>query len=120
MMTPEQLVDLAVEALEDIKGEDIRVIDVRGTTTITDYMIIVSGSSDRKVKALANSVSVKAKENGITPIGMEGQQQGEWVLVDLNDVIVHAMQRETRLFYQLEKLWGSTEAESDESEVSGS
>ncbi len=108
-MTPEQLRDLAVEALEDRKGEDIQVLDVQRLTTISDYMIVVSGGSDRQVRALADSVVEKAKEAGVRPLGVEGEERGEWVLVDLGDVIVHAMQRPTRLFYQLEKLWSGGE-----------
>ncbi len=92
-------------ALEDLKGVDICVLDVRSLTTITDYMVIVSGTSDRHVRALANSVMDTVCKFGIHPIGVEGEGEGEWILVDLQDVIVHVMQKTTREFYQLERLW---------------
>ncbi len=111
MMSPQQLVDLAVNALEDLKAEDIEVLDVREMTTVCDYMIIASGSSSRKVKAMADAVVEAAKHAGEQPVGTEGEQTSEWILIDLGDVIVHAMQREPRLFYQLEKLWSAAEAE---------
>lgn len=95
-----------VEALEDIKGMDIRVLDVCDKTSITDIMIVASGNSDRQVKALINSVLDKCKELNIKPIGTEGEQAGEWALVDLGDVVVHVMQPSIRDFYNLEKLWG--------------
>ncbi len=105
MISPEQLKSISLEALEDLKGSDIQVFDVRGISSVTDFMIIASGNSTRQVKALANSVIVKSKENGCTPIGVEGQQPGNWVLVDLADVVVHIMTPDMREFYQLEKLW---------------
>ncbi len=105
MINAEELSGLAVTALEDIKAEDIRVLDVRGQTSIADFMIIASGGSDRQVRAMAQAVVEAAKKAGVMPLGQEGQQQAQWVLIDLGDVIVHAMQREPRLFYQLEKLW---------------
>lgn len=105
-MQPEHLRDLAVNALEDMKARDILVIDVRGKTSITDIMIIASGTSDRHVKALAETVAYRAKEAGVMPLGMEGLNAGEWALVDLNDVVVHVMQPKVRDFYQLERLWG--------------
>ncbi len=104
-MNPEQLSELVITALEDMKAEDIRLIDVRGITSIADYMVIASGRSDRQVKALAGQVLDTARKQGLKPLGIEGEQQGEWVLIDLGDVIVHAMQRATRDFYQLERLW---------------
>ncbi len=104
-MDTEQLTQLAVQALEDLKGQQIKVIDVTGLTTITDRMIVVSGRSDRQVKALANSVVEKAKAAGVRPRGVEGDREGEWVLIDLGDVVVHVMQAQARAFYQLEKLW---------------
>lgn len=104
-MQSEQLVDLVTEALEDMKGQQIRVLDVRGKTPLTDFMIIASGTSNRHVKSLADSVAVKAKAKGVQPLGMEGEDGQEWVLVDLNDVIVHVMLPKVRDFYNLEKLW---------------
>jgi len=96
---------LAVTALEDLKAQDIQVMDVRGMTSITDVMIVASGTSDRHVKALADSVVEAEKKEGVEPIGVEGEGSREWVLVDLGDVIVHVMHPQTRAFYNLEKLW---------------
>jgi len=104
-MNLEQLIDLVVEALEDVKAVDIRIVDVRGKTAITDIMVIASGTSDRHVKALADNVVIKAKEAGVQPLGVEGQDSRDWVLVDLNDVVVHVMLPQVRDFYNLEKLW---------------
>ncbi len=103
-MDPEQLCELVIDALEDIKGRDIRTLDVRGKSSITDIMVIASGTSDRQVKALADNVVRQAKENGVRPVGVEGGS--DWVLVDLGDVVVHVMRPEIRDFYNLEKLWG--------------
>lgn len=105
-LTAEQLTEVVVHALEDIKAVDTRVLDVRGLTGITDVMVITSGNTDRQVKALANNVMVKAKEAGVRPLGVEGERVGEWALVDLGDVVVHIMQPEIREFYGLERLWG--------------
>lgn len=104
-MQAEQLVQLAVDTLDALKAVDIRVLDVRKQTTITDYMIVAGGTSVRQVKALARRLVEASKHAGIQPLGVEGADVGEWVLVDLGDVVVHAMLRETRDFYQLEKLW---------------
>ncbi|MGI9304841.1 MAG: ribosome silencing factor [Gammaproteobacteria bacterium] len=100
---------LVVDALEDLKGKDIRVIDVRGKTTITDLMVVASGTSDRHVKSLADNVVVSAKRKGVLPLGVEGQRDCEWVLVDLCDIVVHVMLPRVREFYQLEKLWAVDE-----------
>lgn len=104
-MQVEQLRDLVVSALEDVKAYDIKVIDVRGKTSITDWFVIATGTSDRHVKATAETVAFKARQAGEPPIGLEGVQQGEWALVDLNGVVVHVMQAKVRDFYQLERLW---------------
>ena len=104
-MQSEDLARLVLEALEDLKASNVRVLDVRGMTDVTDFMIIASGRSNRQVKALAENVVVKAKERGQRPMGLEGATQGEWILVDLCDVVVHVMLPEVRDFYQLEKLW---------------
>ena len=98
--------DLAVAALEDLKAVELRVVDVRANSAVTDFVVIASGTSDRHVRSLAGSVQRKAKDAGIMPLGVEGEQAGEWVLVDLRDVIVHVMLPRSRAFYQLEKLWG--------------
>ncbi|MES9904865.1 MAG: ribosome silencing factor [Sedimenticola sp.] len=104
-MTVEELRDLVLKALEDMKATDIKVIDVRGKTSITDIMIIASGSSSRHVKSVAETAAFIAKENGETALGMEGMDEGEWALVDLNGVVLHVMQAKVRDFYQLERLW---------------
>ena len=104
-MNSEQLSDLVVEALEDIKGKDIVKLDVRDMTTVTDYMIVASGTSNRHVQALAENVAEKAREAGHKPIGVEGEEGGEWVLLDLQDALVHVMLPKVREFYNLEKLW---------------
>ncbi len=108
-MNPQQLADLVTTALADIKAFDIQVLDVHEMTSITDIMVIASGRSNRQIKAMAGKVVEAARAAGIKPIGIEGEGQAEWVLVDLGDVVVHAMQPATRDFYQLEKLWGQVE-----------
>lgn len=105
MIGTEQLKNIAVDALEDLKAIDIGVIDVRGKLDITDIMIIACGTSNRHVKALANNVIVEAKDKGMSPIGVEGEREAEWVLVDLGDVVVHIMLPSIREFYGLERLW---------------
>lgn len=105
-MNTQELCDLAVEALEDIKGIDIRILDVVNKSSVTDIMIFASGNTSRQVKALANSVAEKAKKAGSPALGLEGDDGNEWVLVDLGDVVVHVMQPTIREFYNLEKLWG--------------
>lgn len=104
-MSPEDLRDLAISTLDDMKGIDVVTIDVRTLTSITDYMIICTGRSTRHVKALASEVAAKAKEKKAAIVRMEGEQESEWVLVDLGDVVVHVMLTATRSFYSLEDLW---------------
>lgn len=104
-MQLEQLRDLVVETLNDMKARDISVMDVRGKTAVTDYMIVASGTSDRHVKAVAETVAYRAKEAGESPIGTEGVADGEWALVDLNGVVLHVMLPKVRDFYNLERLW---------------
>jgi len=104
-LTTDQLQQLVVSSLEDFKANDILVIDVSGKSPLTERMIIASGNSTRHVKSMAENLVVKAKAVGNPPLGVEGAQEGEWVLVDLNDVIVHLMLPQTRAFYNLEKLW---------------
>ena len=100
-----RLQKIAVTALEDIKARDITVLDVRRITSIYDSMIIASAESNRQVKALAHHVRDKLKEAGATIIGVEGEETGDWVLVDCGDVVVHVMQPAVRAYYNLEELW---------------
>ncbi|HSW69670.1 MAG TPA: ribosome silencing factor [Gammaproteobacteria bacterium] len=104
-MNTEKLQTLALEAIEDLKGLEVVTFDVRALTSITDAMIICSGRSNRHVKSIAENVVKKAKEAKLTYIRMEGERQGEWVIVDLADIIVHVMLPQTREFYSLEDLW---------------
>jgi ribosome-associated protein len=104
-MNSEQLCTLVVATLEDVKAQDITVLDVRDMTAVTDYMIVASGTSNRHVKALVETVAEKAKAAGHRPIGVEGEEGGEWVLLDLQDALVHVMLPKVREFYNLEKLW---------------
>ena len=104
-LTSDQLRDLVLDALEDYKATDIQQIDVSGQNPLTDLFVIASGNSTRHIKSMAENLVIKAKAAGCPPLGVEGQQQAEWVLVDLNDVIVHLMLPKTRAFYNLEKLW---------------
>ena len=96
-MQAELLRDLVIKALQDMKGADIHALDVRGLTAITDFMVIASGTSDRHVKSLARNVLDQARAAGAKPMGVEGEQEGEWVLVDLRDVVVHIDRKSTRL-----------------------
>lgn len=104
-MDNEQLKKLVMEALEEIKGIDLLALDVSKITSIADSIIIASGSSHRHVQSLADNVLRRAREAGVRPLGVEGEQVGDWVLVDLGDVIIHVMRPEVRAFYNLEKLW---------------
>jgi ribosome-associated protein len=109
-MNSEALTDLVVAALDDVKARDIVRLDVREMTTVTDYMVVASGTSSRHVKALVDNVAEKAKEAGHRPIGIEGEEGGEWVLLDLQDALVHVMLPKVREFYNLEKLWSISPA----------
>lgn len=104
-LTTDQLLQLVVSSLEDFKAADILVIDVSGRSPLTDRLVIASGNSTRHVKSMSENLIVKVKGVGYPPLGVEGAREGEWVLVDLNDVIVHLMLPQTRAFYNLEKLW---------------
>ena len=100
-----------MSALDDIKALDIKVLDVLDQSDVTDIMIIATGNTTRQVKSLANNVVVVAKENGVIPLGMEGEQAADWILIDLGDVVVHVMTPDIRDFYNLEKLWGEDSPE---------
>ncbi len=104
-METEQLQKIIIDALEDRKAVDIHVVDVRKKSNITDVMVIASGTSSRHVKSLADNVVDKVKEHKVRPLGIEGEQAGEWVLVDVGDVVVHVMLPQVREFYGLERLW---------------
>ncbi len=106
MLEIEELKKVVIEAIDDVKGIDLSVLDVKGRTSVTDVMIIVSGNTSRQVRAIANSVIMAVKKNAHPPLGTEGEEYGEWALVDLGDIIVHIMQPSVRDFYNLEKLWG--------------
>jgi ribosome-associated protein len=103
--TPRTLMQTVAVALDDLKAADIQVLDVRHLTTVTDMMVIASGRSDRHVRAIAGAVVEQCKRAGHRPLGIEGEHSGEWVLVDLVDVVVHVMLPRVREFYNLEKLW---------------
>ncbi len=104
-LTAKELTDLAIKSLENLKAQDIVVIDVKGKASFTDVMIVASGTSDRHLKAMANEVHIDAKAAGNPPLSTEGEDTRNWILVDLGDVIVHLMRPETREMYELEKLW---------------
>jgi ribosome-associated protein len=99
-----------IDAIEDIKGFDITVMDVRKLTSMTNYMIVASANSTRQCKAIADNVREKIKEKGYKIRGTEGDKEGEWVLVDLDDIVVHLMIPATRAYYNLEQLWGEAES----------
>ncbi|WP_293763538.1 ribosome silencing factor [uncultured Aquitalea sp.] len=105
-MEVQDIVKLAVEALEDVKGKDIVEMDTSKLTSLFQHLIVATGDSNRQVKALANNVAVTLKEAGIELVGTEGEESGEWVLVDAGDVVVHVMLPAVRDYYDLEALWG--------------
>ncbi len=112
-MNTKQLTNAIVAALDEAKASDINVFNIGKITSIADYMIIASGRSSRQVGALADRVIEVAKANDVKPIGVEGKREGEWALVDLDDIIVHIMQVETREYFQLEKLWNVNTSRTD-------
>ncbi len=99
------LLHIVTVALEDMKAVNVKVLDVRGLTDIADTLIVASGNSDRHVRSIAENVVIKAKAAGFRPLGKEGARDGEWVLVDLQDIVVHVMLPRVREFYGLERLW---------------
>ena len=104
-MQDQELIAFLIEKIEDMKGRDITTIDISIKSNFADYMIICSGNSKRHVKSIAQSIGAECRAAGITLLGMEGNDVGEWALVDLGDVIVHVMTDEQRDKYQLEELW---------------
>lgn len=108
-VTGEELVKVAVAALEDVKAQDILVIDVREKQSITNYMVIATGNSGRQLNAMLDKVREEAKKRGVQPLGQEGKGDSDWVLLDLDDVIVHMMTAAARQFYDLERLWKGAE-----------
>lgn len=104
------LQETVTAALDDMKAVNVKVLDVRGLTDIADTMVIASGNSDRHVRSIADNVAQKAKAAGFRPLGTEGARDGEWVLVDLTDILVHVMLPRVREFYGLERLWDTGEA----------
>ena len=102
--------EVVLDALSDMKAVDVKALDVRGLTDITDTMVVASGTSDRHVKSIADRVLQRCKEAGFRPFGLEGERDGEWVLLDLNDVVLHVMLPRVRQFYALEKLWEASGA----------
>ena len=118
-MNSKDVIDLAVGTIEDMKGVDLVVIDIVGKSSIADAMIVVTGTSQRHVRSLAESVRLAAKEANHPPLGIEGGDSSDWVLVDLGDVIVHVMTEEKREFYSLEKLWSVGPADEEASDAAG-
>ena len=119
-MQTEQLIAIVREALDDVKARDVDVIDVRGKSSITDYMMIASGTSKRHVVSLAQAVSDKVKQADIEPLGTEGQSDGDWVLVDLGELVVHIMMPDARSYYDLERLWRFDSLEDETVEANAS
>lgn len=105
-MQGKALQDFVIDKIDDLKGQDIIAIDVKGKSSITDCMIICTGTSTRHVASIADHVLQESRAAGLYPLGVEGEATADWVVVDLGDVIVHVMQDESRRLYELEKLWG--------------
>lgn len=105
-MDSKQLLAFALDKIDDMKARDVVQLDVTGSSDVTDYMIVCSGTSRRHVLSIADNLAKEARHAGEEPLGYEGQSDGEWALVDLGDVIVHVMQDQARSYYDLEKLWG--------------
>ena len=115
-MQVEDILKIVQDVLDERKGHNITTLDVRGKTSFTDYMVVVTGTSDRHLKSLCDYTTEKLKESGVKPLGIEGDLGSDWVLLDIGDVIVHAMTAQARGFYQLEKLW-SVDGATTESEI---
>ncbi len=104
-MTKQTIKQIVINALDDLKGVDIEYLDVRQLTDVMDSLVIVTGTSNRHVRSLAENAVMEAKKNDIRPLGVEGQETADWVLVDFGDLVLHVMLAETRSFYDLERLW---------------
>ncbi|MDE1166759.1 MAG: ribosome silencing factor [Pseudomonas sp.] len=109
VMSSEEVVELATAALEDVKALDIQVLNVRDKTSIADYMLIATGTSNRQISAMLDKVREVVKAKGLQPLSEEGKGDSDWVLLDLGDVIVHMMTAAARQFYDLERLWAGAE-----------
>jgi ribosome-associated protein len=110
-MQTEEIKKLVINALEDLKAKDITVIDVKGRSSVTDYMILATGTSKKHAQAVCDNASTEAKAQGLKPLGAEGRDSSDWMLLDLGDVIVHVMTEQARHFYDLERLWGEPSEE---------
>lgn len=104
-MQNQEMITLATQELEELKAIDIELIDVRGKSSVTDYMLVCSGTSKRHVMSIASKVEDALKKESVTPLGSEGHKGGDWVIVDLSDVVIHVLTAEARELYDLEKLW---------------
>jgi ribosome-associated protein len=103
--TVQQLHQLVLSTLEESKAVDIKSVDVTGLSPLTDHFVVASGNSTRHVKSMADKLVQAAKARGVQPLGVEGEREAQWILVDLNDIIVHLMLPQARAFYNIEKLW---------------
>lgn len=119
-MKASELRDHVVAALEDLKGVNIVTLDVAALTPMTDHMVLVTGTSNRHVKALVDTANESSKALGVQPLGIEGRESYDWVLVDLADVIVHVMNEEARNFYELERLWSDLDELADTEQAADS
>ncbi|MCK5662369.1 MAG: ribosome silencing factor [Thiotrichaceae bacterium] len=113
-MNFDELKALVINAVEDLKAFDINIVDVHGRSSVTDTLIFASGRSDRQVKSIANNVVIEAKKAGIAPLGVEGLNAGDWVLVDLGDVVVHVMLPQVRDYYGIERMWDVDDPDYDD------
>jgi len=108
-MQTDEMKKIVIEALDGLKADNINVLDVKDRTSVTDYMVIASGTSTRHVKSLADNVVAEVKEHGGRPLGIEGGDASDWMLVDLGEIVVHIMMPATRSFYDLERFWSDGE-----------
>jgi len=109
-MELDELKDLVINAVEDLKAFDINLVNVQGRSSVTDVLLFASGRSDRQVKSIANNVIAEVKKVGIQPLGVEGLNTGDWVLVDLGDLVLHVMLPQVRDYYGIERMWEADEA----------